>query len=120
MHILSIFPELLTYSLLAPLLLRLTVGILRFGAGVMMWKSNNSTYKWLSIIYFISSLLLIVGLYTQIAVIIALGLVAYDYFESKKAGTLIREKVALAILVTVILISLLFTGPGFLAFDLPL
>ena len=117
MHPLTTFPELLTFGLIAPLLLRLAVGILRLFAGLERYKKE---YRYLSILYVISSVMLIVGLYTQIACVIALLLVAFDYYTEKKAKTLSREKIALTILMKVILISLLFTGPGFLAFDLPL
>ena len=117
MHPLATFPQLLTFGLVAPLLLRLTVGFLRLGAGWVRW---NKEYKWTAILYFISSVLIIIGLYTQVAVIVALVLVVFDYFLERKAGNLNREKMALTVLMKVILISLLFTGPGFLAFDLPL
>lgn len=117
MHVLSIFPQLFTYVLLAPFLLRITVGILRLFAGLERYKKE---YKWLSVFYIISSLLIIVGLYTQIAVLVAIVCVKFDYWTEKKLGSVSREKKALTILMIVILISLLFTGPGFLAFDLPL
>ena len=117
MHPLSIFPYLLTFGLIAPLLLRLSVGILRLFAGLERYKKE---YKILSIFYIASSILVIMGLYTQIAIIVAIGLVKFDYYMERKAGTLSREKQALTVLMIVTLISLLFTGPGFLAFDLPL
>ena len=117
MHTLTIFPRLLDYVLLAPLLLRLTVGIFRLFAGLIRYKKE---YKWLAILYIVSSALVIIGLYTQVAVIVSIGLIKFDYFMEKKNGSLSKEKTALSILMTVILISLLFTGPGAFAFDLPL
>ncbi len=117
MHPLSVFPQLLTYSLVAPLILRLAVGILRLLAG---FARHRKKHKWLAVFYFLSSLFIIVGLYTQIAVIVAVLLVKFDYYMEKKAGTLSPEKKALTILMVVILLSLLLTGPGLFAFDLPL
>ena len=116
-HPLTTFPALLTYTLVAPLLLRLTVGVLRFLAGI---ERYNSKYKWLSVFYFLSSTLLIVGLYTQIASIVAIILISFDYYTAKKTGGLSREKIALSVLMKIVLLSLLFTGPGLFAFDLPL
>ena len=117
MHVLTTFPRLLDYAILAPLLLRLAVGILRLGAGTVRFKKE---YKWLAVLYVVSSLFIIVGLYTQIAALVAILLVAFDFYMEKKAGTLSPEKIALTILMVVILISLLFTGPGAFAFDWPL
>ena len=116
-HPLTIFPVLLTYGLFAPLLLRLTVGILRLLVGVEKYKKGN---KGLAILNVLASILLIIGLYTQIVAIIAILLIKFDFYMERKADLLSREKTALSILMITILISLLVTGPGFWAFDLPL
>ena len=117
MHPLTTFPDLLTFGMIAPLLLRLAVGILRLFAGLERGKKQ---YKWTSVFYVLSSLMIIVGLYTQIASLVAIVLIFFDYYTENKIAPLTREQKALTILMTIILISLLFTGPGFLAFDLPL
>ena len=117
MHPLTTFPGLLTYMLIAPFLLRVAVGTLRLFAGGERYKKGD---KWLGVLYILSSLFIIIGFYTQIAAIVAILCIKFDYWREKKAGTVSREKMALTILMEVILISLLFTGPGFLAFDLPL
>ena len=116
-HPLMTFPTLLNFSLVAPLLLRLAVGILRLFAGVERYKKE---YKYLSIFYVASSVCLILGFYTQISAIVAIALIKFDYFTTKKSGALSREQKALTILMVVILLSLLFTGPGLLSLDLPL
>ncbi len=117
MHPLAIFPSLLTFSIIAPFLLRLAIGILLLLAGMDRYKKE---YNWASFFYFASGLLLIVGLYTQIAVLVAIACVKFGYFMEKKSGPVSREKMTLSMLMVIILISLLLTGPGFLAFDLPL
>jgi len=117
MHTLTLFPRLLDFVLIAPLLLRVTVGILRLLAGVMRFHKE---YKWTAVLYVISSLMIIVGLYTQIAVLVAIALIFFDEYMERKNKTFSREKGALTVLMTAILISLLFTGPGAFAFDLPL
>jgi uncharacterized membrane protein YphA (DoxX/SURF4 family) len=117
MHPLSVFPELLTFGLVAPALLRLTVGILRLFAGFYRYKKS---YGWVSVFHIVSSVLLIIGLYTQIVALIALACVVFDYYMEKKDHSHSGEKLVISILFGVILLSLLFTGPGFLSFDLPL
>ncbi|MSU45128.1 MAG: hypothetical protein EXS47_00630 [Candidatus Zambryskibacteria bacterium] len=117
MNTLSIFPDLLTFNLLAPALLRLACGLFLLYLG---WERYKKPYKWSLFAYVIVGILLILGLYTQIAVIVALIILKFDFWESRKTTSISREKYILQVMVNVVLISLLFTGPGFLAFDLPL
>lgn len=123
MHPLSIFPQLFYLELISPLLLRLGVGLF------MLYLASNrykKIYKWSAIIYALSGVLLILGLYTQLAAIIGIIAIMFDFYAEKKdilimqTGTISKEKQILYLLVGIILLSLLFTGPGFLAFDLPL
>lgn len=117
MHPLSIFPGLLTFQLVAPFLLRLVVGFFILSIG---WDRYKKPYKSACIIYAVAGILLILGLYTQIAAILALIVLKFDFYMDKKNGHVSREKFILQVVVNIIVISLLFTGPGFLAFDLPL
>jgi hypothetical protein len=117
MHPLSIFPQLLTFGLIAPTLLRIVVGIFLILAGLDRYKK---VYKWASIAYFAPGLFVFIGLYTQVAVIVGIIVIAFDYFEDKKNGPISREKMFVYAFAKIILLSLLFTGPGFFAFDLPL
>ena len=117
MHPLTLFPSLLTFGLAAPLLLRLNVGILILLFGK---ERYGKRYKWTSTFYFLSGILLVIGLYTQIAAITGLILLRFDAWTEKKTSSHPRIYVILDITMSIVLISLLFTGPGFLAFDLPL
>jgi len=117
MHPLSTFPELLTFGLFAPLILRLTAGLFILYRGSERYKKP---YQITSVFYFISGILLILGFYTQIAAILALLVLKFDFYTDKKIGLISREKFILQVVVNIIVISLLFTGPGFFAFDLPL
>ena len=117
MHPLAVFPQLLTFSLIAPLLLRLAVGIFILYLGLERYKKP---YGWSSIFYVASAILLVLGFYTQVAVIASLLILKFDFYTDKKSNPVSREKYILQVVLNVILISLLFTGPGFLAFDLPL
>ena len=117
MHPLAVFPQLLTFSLIAPLLLRLAVGIFILYLGLERYKKP---YGWSATLYIASAILLVLGFYTQIAVITSLLVLKFDFYTDKKSNPVSREKYILQVVLNVILISLLFTGPGFLAFDLPL
>lgn len=117
MQTLSIFPNLLFLGLLAPALLRLTIGIIGILAGKERYKKN---YKWFSLCYFITSFFLIVGMYTQIFSIVGILIVLLNNYADKKIVPLSGTQKILQILVGIVLFSFLFTGPGFLAFDLPL
>ncbi len=114
---LTVFPNLLTYGLVAPLILRVVVGSLRIGAGTERYRSQ---YKWLSILYWVSSIFIIVGLYTQVSALVAIILIGFDYYTKRKIAPLSRPEKALTVLMVAVFLSLLVTGPGFVAFDLPL
>jgi len=117
MHPLSVFPQLLYLGLLAPVMLRIVVGAYIATAG---WQRYKKPHKWVSVIYGISGLFLIVGLFTQIAVIISILILGFDYHVDNKVSPISKDKKIIYILVGVILLTLLFTGPGLFAFDLPL
>jgi len=117
MHPLAVFPQLLTFGLVAPLLLRLAVGLFVLNLGR---ERYGKQYSWATIFYAVAGALLVLGLYTQIAVITAIIILKLDFYTSKKTSPPSKEKYILQVVMNIILISLLFTGPGFLAFDLPL
>ncbi len=121
MHTLSLFPALFTFEIFAPLLLRLVVSLYILHLGLQRYKKE---YKWSSFFYFIASGLLFVGLYTQAAAIAGILLNKFDfyvdYYKNRKISPVSKEKYFLYALAGVILLSLLLTGPGAFAFDLPL
>ena len=118
MHPTSIFPQLLFLGpMLAPLLLRLSTGIFLIYLGNDRHKKAEA---WSTVIYLLAGILLVLGLYTQVAVILGILVIAFDYYTDKKNSTISKDKMTLCVIAGIILLSLLFTGPGFIAFDLPL
>jgi uncharacterized membrane protein YphA (DoxX/SURF4 family) len=117
MHTLTLFPQLLTFQLIAPTLLRLTIGIILIFIGKERFSKK---FKWSSVIYVLSGILLILGLYTQAAAIAGIVMIKFDFWIDKKSRSTSKEHWLLYVLATTVLFSLMFTGPGFLAFDLPL
>lgn len=129
MSILNPLPELLSYSFIAPLLLRAVIGayfLEQFFTIIYtkhVIKENlkiKNVFKYLIGIKTISALSLVVGFYTQIAVLILVALTVIDMLMEYKAKKLKKMKLQFYILILTILLSLLVTGAGFLAIDLPL
>jgi uncharacterized membrane protein YphA (DoxX/SURF4 family) len=117
MHPLSMFPGLLYLGLLAPLLLRLTVGLFILFLGK---NRKQKIYKWSAVVYILPGIFLIVGLYTQIATIIGILVIIFDFYIDNKTASVSLDKKILYVMSGVILLTLLFTGPGLFAFDWPL
>jgi uncharacterized membrane protein YphA (DoxX/SURF4 family) len=118
MHTLSLFPQLLFLGPgLAPLLLRISVAIfLLFTAREMYDKKQ----KWAFGAYAISGIILLIGLYTQLASIAGLLVIGFQYYTEKENKSLTTNTTFLYSICAVILLSLMFTGPGFFAIDLAL
>jgi len=130
------FPDLLTYSLLAPFILRIVAGLIFIDLGVLLFK--NEKERWLISlstlkipnpkiavrvfggIEIIGGLMLILGFYTQAAaLVLALFTFAEAYVEYKDSAILKRNFVFYVMLLTIVL-SLLLSGAGAFAIDLPL
>lgn len=118
---LSIFPNLLSYQMFAPLLIRLTLGIILIYWAYKTLQSHPDTNKKIvSLIEGVAGLLLIIGLWTQVAaLIIAIDLLVrlYKKYQTK---SLFSDGINYYFILFVLAIALLFTGAGFVAFDLPL
>lgn len=133
---LSIFPEMLVYSLFAPFILRLGLGFIfvRFGGLAL----SSDKYRLMEVfrnahlnppvffatilgaIELLVGLSLILGLYTQIGALIA-GIISLILLISKLWGKPFGTEGALFdFMLLSISLSLMFSGAGFLAFDLPL
>lgn len=130
------FPDLLTYSLLAPFLLRVVAGFIFTDLGYLAFKNEKERWvvslstlnipspkiavKVLGFVEIIGGLMLLVGFYTQIAaLILALFTFAETYVEYKDPLILKRNFVFYIMLFS-ILLSLLVSGAGAFAVDLPL
>lgn len=130
------FPDLLAFGLAAPLILRLTLGAIFVDFG---WKKlfQDRTAKGaffellrlspgtlyaiaMGILELVAGLLLIAGLFTQIAALLTLLISsAACYLKGRYPDQLTNSKNFFFIL-SIISLSLLFSGAGFFAFDLPL
>jgi|SRR3989338_37820 len=130
------FPDLLSFSFFAPLLLRLALGVvfLDFGRHTLgkgrgqhgaLFEALGLKYgarytTALGALEIIVGLALVAGLYTQIATIVAFMLSLTAYYLKGKHGAHIEHRRHLFFLTAIIALSLLLTGAGAIAFDLPL
>ena len=121
---LSMIPSLLTYSQVSPLIIRVVLGVTLFHFGYKKVRgkgdssgSNSLTYG--AIEMFIS-IFLIIGLFTQIAALLNVIILLIKLGFKAKNGQFLSDGVNYYILLLAMAVSLLFTGAGFLAFDLPL
>jgi uncharacterized membrane protein YphA (DoxX/SURF4 family) len=128
---LSIFPSLLVFTLAAPVILRLTVGVLflmwgancfgsgKYSIGSRLTILGKHTALTLGLTELAVGALLILGLYTQVAAIIG-AILAFKFTYLSRYEVFGPANVTVYILVGIISLSLALTGPGFFAFDLPL
>ncbi len=122
MQPLSMFPQLLFLGpVVAPFLLRLVVSIFILH---LAKERKSKEYPFSYLIYIVVGGLLFFGLYTQPASLVGIALIKFDfyldYWKNRKIKPVDPEKYFLYFLAGIILFSLLFTGPGGFAFDLPL
>lgn len=130
------FPDLLAFGLVAPLMLRVALGVIFIDFGWNKFGKEREqkaaffttlglkpgTYYAVAfgVIEAVSGLLLVVGFYTQIAALAALCISVAAYRLKGKYPEHFQNSRCFFFLLAVISLSLLFSGAGFLAFDLPL
>jgi putative oxidoreductase len=136
MHPLSVFPTLLSYSEVAPLILRVIVGIIFVDLGWLVFTTEKKSWtvffeairfkparifaKALGIIQIIGGIMLITGLYTQVAALVFAIITAAECYIEMRETALLKRDIVFYVLLLAITVSLLVTGPGAVAFDLPL
>ena len=125
---LSAFPQLFTYSLLAIAGLRIVFGVwfLLYGY-TTLFKANSQDKGKMSLFEkIISSLTLVVGifsvigLFTQIAILVGLFILFLEWYFAVRSNSLTKELLASRLYIVIIGLALLFLGAGALALDLPL
>lgn len=119
LHPLNPFPVLLSFTLLAPFFLRLVLGVtfIHFGTRTLKTKNYKAVRSYLEIIV---GFMLIVGFYTQIGAAAAALIMLYELILKIRRRAFLTDGVNYYLILFVIAISLLFSGAGFFAFDLPL
>ncbi len=119
---LSIFPSLLSWGEVSPLLIRLALGLVFVHWAYVAFRKHgaDSQTKIISIIEGIAGLLIVVGLWTQVAtLILAIDLVV-RLIKKIQAKSFLTDGVNYYLILLILSLSLLVTGAGILSVDLPL
>ncbi|MEA1929520.1 MAG: hypothetical protein U9M92_01360 [Patescibacteria group bacterium] len=124
---LNLFPDLLTYGFFAPAFLRLVLGLsfIYFGYRTLGSKApaaeSSAIYKILGLIEFLAGLMILFGTWTQGAALVLIVLLLLNLFGFlKNLLPVTAPALAYQLLVLGALLSLLLTGAGAFAFDIPL
>lgn len=136
MQTFNIFPELFSYSLIAPVILRVVLGLIFLNLGALKLGKEKNGWKisftalgihpagfftgLLGIVEIVGGLLLIVGAYTQITALV-LGVIALcELLIEYKEDSILKRDMVFYLLLTAICASLLLTGAGLFAVDIPM
>ena len=124
------------YSFFAPLLLRVVLGLIFLDLGVLKFKSEKE--KWLEsfktlglrpadfflpvygLIQIVGGVFLLIGFWTQVAALVFGIFTGIELYIEWKAKEILRRDMVFYLLVFIISLSLLVTGAGALAIDIPL
>ncbi len=133
---LNTFPDLLTYSQLAPFILRVVLGLIFIDLGLLKFKAEKS--RWIisfealhlkpaeilvsvfGALQLVAGAMLIVGLYTQVAALVLVILTGMEVYTEYKDARILKRDIVFYVLLFSIALSLLITGAGQYAFDIPL
>lgn len=117
---LSIFPALFGYSLLAPTILRIVSGIFFASIGIANIKAKTGMSAVAGILQILTTLSLLAGFLTQIGAIVGMGIIIGRIFNNFSTYDRSANLISFHLTILSILISLLLTGAGAFALDLPL
>ncbi|MFZ2484538.1 MAG: DoxX family protein [Minisyncoccia bacterium] len=130
------FPDLLMYSLLGPFILRVVIGFIFIDLGLLKFKSEKE--RWLAsfetlglrpadfflplyaLLQIAGGVLLLIGLWTQVVALVFVIFSGIELYIEWKAGDILKRDMVFYLLVFTISLSLLLTGAGAYAVDIPL
>ncbi len=117
----SIFPHLLSLDAFTPFLLRLILGLVFLEWRYREYKNKTSTTNTvIAVLQGIVGVFLIIGFLTQLAALVAAIILGIKLIGKIKAKAFLTNGVNYYLILFVISLCLLFSGAGFMAFDLPL
>lgn len=130
------FPELLNYSLLAPFLLRVLLGVIFLDLGLLKFRAERE--RWIAsfetlhirpadffapfygFLQIVGAALLVLGLWTQVAALMFALFTGAELFVEWRAQSVLKRDYTFYLMLFVISVALLLTGAGAFAFDIPL
>lgn len=119
---LSLFPSLLTYQMLSPLLVRLVLGaiIIHLAYKVLRHGHLDTKNKILAYFEVLLGILLVIGLFVQGAAIFVALIFLIRIIGKIQKRAFLSDGINYYLILFVLALTLLVSGAGFLAFDLPL
>ena len=113
------FPDLLIYSTFAPFILRLVLGFVYLDLGILNFKKSGNQ-KLLGLVEIVGAMMLFLGFYTQIAALLFIIIAGVSFYIEYKDASVLKRDIVFYLLILAIAVSLLLTGAGAYAKDLPL
>jgi putative oxidoreductase len=136
MQTLNLFPELFTFTLIAPFILRVVLGLIFLNLGSLKLGKENKGWivsihvlgirpagffvGLLGIVEIIGGLLLIAGAYTQLTALVLAVISLSELLIEYKEESILKRDFVFYLLLTAICVSLLLTGAGLFAVDVPM
>ena len=133
---LNVFPELLAFSFFGPLILRLVLGLILLDLGFLKFRGEKR--QWLSsfealglrpsdffvvlygLLQVLGGIMLILGLWTQLAALAFVIFSGIELYIEWKAREILKRDLVFYLMIFAISLSLLVTGAGAYALDIPL
>jgi uncharacterized membrane protein YphA (DoxX/SURF4 family) len=119
---LSLFPSLLSWQQLAPFIIRVTVGLVFVYWAYKVFRTQNSSTSSKIIASFeaIAGVLMIIGLWAQAAAIYSVIDLIVRLADRIQKKAFLTDGINYYVLLLVMTISIIVTGAGIWAFDMPL
>ncbi len=130
------FPDLLNYSLIAPTLLRVVLAFVLINLGAAKLKYEKAAFirsfeflslkhapsltKILGYVQIVLGAMFLLGFYTQIAALVTVLIAFCELVIEYMCEDILKRSLVFYLLIFTIALSLLFTGAGRFAMDLPL
>ena len=130
------FPELLMYSSFGPLILRVILGLIFIDLGILKFRGEKE--GWLAsfetlglrptnlflplyaLLQIIGGVFLLIGLWTQVAALTFVIFSGIELYVEWQVREILKRDMVFYLLIFVISLSLLVTGAGAYAIDIPL
>lgn len=132
----NLFPQLFAFSLISPFILRVVLGLIFINLGSLKlgkerpgWIASFNLLKikpagfftgLLGIVEAVGGFLLIIGAYTQLTALILGVICLCELTVEYEEDAVLKRDMVFYLLLTVICASLLLTGAGLFAVDIPL
>lgn len=135
MQTFNLFPDLFSFTLIAPFILRVVLGFIFFNLGFL--KLGKEKSGWISSLHILGikpatffvgllglveiagGLFLIAGAYTQLVALILVVISISELLIEYKEESILKRDMVFYLLITAICLSLLLTGAGLYAVDIP-